>query len=175
MQFKLPADLSKFWCRSCVSFLAFSWALGLSVGLILVSTVQESVFSLMRAAACCRVSIVGLIVLLIFPLFLSAFAVFLSIPVMLLPIACFKGIALAFCALGVVYAFGSAGWLIRMLLMFSDSFMIPVLFWFWVRHISGNRNLLRRDFLICAAFAVVIGAMEYFLVSPYLVVLMKHF
>lgn len=174
MQLKLPADFPKIWCRFCVSFLAFSWTLGLSAGVYFAGTMQSSVFSLMRAAASSRVSIVGLIVLLIFPLLLSAFAVYLSAPICLLPVSFCRGAAFGFCSLGALYAFGSAGWLVRLMLLFSASAMTVPLFWFWIRHISGNKLLLRRDLAVCSALAVVIGIIDYFLVSPYLVMLMNY-
>ena len=174
MQLKFSSKLPNRWRKYCVPFLAFSLTFGFSMGIYLARTMQDSMFSLMRAVAFSRVSIVGLFVLLFLPLLLSAAAVYFSIPAMVLPLSFCKGFCMGYCALGILFVFGSASWLVRLLLMFSDCFMILPLSWFWIRHISGCRNMLRRDFLICSAIAIVIGIVDYFLVSPFLVMLMNY-
>ena len=63
----------------------------------------------------------------------------------------FKAFSLGYCISGVCILYGSAGWLVRLLLLFSSTVSAPVLYWFWLRHISGAKKHLWLDFMICAS------------------------
>lgn len=171
---KLPFILSNHRCKGHVILLAFLWISGLLCGMFFISAAGDLFSSLMYAAAFCRVSIVGLAAVLLFPLIVSAVAVYMAVPAFVLPICFLK----AFCYGCVLFvssaAFGNAGWLMRILLLFSDSCMMVPLHWFWCRHLSGRRDSLKRDLTVCVVLAAFIGSVDYFLVSPYLVELMNY-
>lgn len=172
--FELPFVLSDHKCRSCVVFLAFLWICGLFCGMFFVSVAEDAFLPLMRTVAYSRVSIVGLAAVLVFPLAISAATVYLTVPAFLFPICFFKAFSFGCCLYSVSVAFGSAGWLVRVLLLFSDSCMMVPLLWFWCRHQAGNRDLIKQDLVVCASCAALIGATDYFLISPYLAELMNH-
>lgn len=169
--FKLPLVNSV--KKTPVFCLSFPWVAGLLLGMHFAFNASTSISSLMHTVAYCRVSIVGLLLVLFFPLVISVIAI--SVPFFLFPLSFIKALSYGFCFYSVMFAFGSAGWLFSMLLLFSDSCMSVLLNWLWCRHLFGKRHILGRDVLYCALAAVSIGLVDYFLVSPYLTDLLYYF
>lgn len=122
----------------------------------------------MRAAANGRVSITGLLSAFLLPLLFSAFAVYISQPWLLVPVAFGKAFSFSYLAFGVTLAFGSAGWLVRSLLMFSDCLTLPLLWWFWLCCIRASDRDALRSFLVTCTAALMIGCLDYGAVSPLL-------
>lgn len=123
---------------------------------------------MMRAAACACVSITGLLAAIILPFLLSALAVYLQ-SLRLLPLIAFgKAFLVSFLGLSLLEAFGSAGQLVRWLLMFSDCCSLPLLFWYWLRHISGPGRLTWSGTALVLLVALLIGGFDYCVVSPFL-------
>lgn len=151
-----------------IILLAFSWIAGMFFGLNESVPDTAVTVSLMHTVVRSSVSIVGLIAVLVFPLIISALAVFLSAPLVFLPLAFFKAFGYTVCSILIVSAFGSAGWLIRGLLLFSDTCMSIALLWFWFRNIEGKRLSSKKDLAVCAIFALLVGCIDYFVVSPFL-------
>lgn len=173
MHVKRQPDLPHWWRRACMVFLALFWCVGLLIGVRVGTQAGDTLFSLMRTAAGSRVSIVGLLVVTVLPFLFSAAAVFFSKPWLMLPVLFFKGLSFGACAYGVCGAFGDAGWLIRLLLLFSDGFMIPVLFWFCLRHMGGQRWAVKKDLAVCATAALIVGSLDYCFISPFLAMLIE--
>lgn len=155
-------------------FLAVFWVFGLLIGLYISFRTPILFFSLMRTYAYERVSILGLVLIVSFPLILSAIAVRFSTPLLFLPVAFLKAFCFSYCSNGIVLAFGSAGWLVRWLFVFSDSCAVIVLFWFWIRNIAGDRGLFTRDFFIGVLSIILFCCIDYFVVSPFTAILFKH-
>ncbi len=172
--FELPLVLSKHWCRYRVAILAFFWIVGLLCGVSFASVAKDFDFPQMRSLAYSRVSIAGLAAVLVFPLTISAVAVYLNVPVFLFPICFLKAFSFGYCLYSISVAFGDAGWLVRVLLLFSDSCMMVPLLWFWCRHQGRKRKSIKRDLTVCTSFAALIGVTDYYLISPYLVELMNY-
>lgn len=173
MKFSYSKHLPSWWRRGCVLLLALFWCIGLLCGCAASRQAEAYLVPLMSAAAAHRVSIVGLLAVLLLPLLFSAFAVFISEPRLLLAAAFLKAFTFGFTAWGITVAFGMAGWLIRSLLLFSDCCMLPFLFWFWLRHISGERAAVRNDLAVCTAVAVLVGSIDFWKVSPFLALLIE--
>ena len=153
--------------------LVFSLISGLSLGIILASTLEESFLLLMRTAVSTRVSIVGLFAVSYLPFLFSAFAVYIRKPKLILIILFIKAFMFVFCGLLSAAAFPSAGWLVRILLQFSDCLLLPVLCWFAVRQTTGYGNF-KKDFSYCTALFVIAGSLDYCVVSPFLVMLIDN-
>lgn len=153
---------------ACKFWLLLLWCAGLILGVFFACQADDSTILMMRSAASAPVSISGLLVVFLLPFLLSASAVYLSQPLLLLATAFAKAFSFGFCAYAVDSAFRSAGWLMCLLLMFSDLCFLPVLMWFWLRHITGNRRSADVDLAVCAAIAVCIGLFDYCIVSPFL-------
>lgn len=163
----LSLNLSAPRCKCSEGLLACAWIFGLISGIFFSFSAGDSFFSLMRSAADGRVSICGLLSTILLPLLLSAFAVFISKPRLFIPIAFVKALAFAYCGIGVWLAFGSAGWLFRCFLMFSDICMLPVLWWFWIRNLGTDTRKPFRTFLTVLAAALFIGFLDFNVISPF--------
>ena len=157
-----------FWNRACKTLLSVFWMLGLIFGVLAAFGAGDATASTMLGAANGALSISGLLVIFAFPFLLSALAVFTAQPWLLLVMSFAKAFCFGFCFWSMDRLFGSAGWLVCFLAMFSDICSIPVLMWFWLRHISGGRGRLMKDLAVCAALAAVIGSFDYCIVSPFL-------
>lgn len=153
-------------------YLAFCWILGLFSGAILAQHADEIQFSLMRRAAFCPVSIVGLFAVLL-PFLITAFAVCVSNYWLFLPIAFSKAFLFSYNACIVSAAFGNAGWLVRYLLLFTDACTIPILLWLWIRGICGYRSRFVRIVGLCAILSVAVGFIDFCIVSPFLAMLVS--
>lgn len=148
--------------------LAFSWLAGLFSGLAAGISAGGSLVSMMRGALVGSVSIVGLLCASVLPFLFSAFAVFLSQPKLLLPVAFAKAFLLSFVGLGVQQAFGCAGWLVRRLLCFSSCAASPVLYLYWLRHISGGRRFSAPEAVLTFSLCLLAGSIDFSIVAPFL-------
>lgn len=154
-------------------FLAFFWSGGLVFGITLFALAGECTVPLMRQAASCQVSIVSLLMANLLPFLISALAVYIHKPVLLYGCAFLRACLLSFVSMGTMVAFGSAGWLVRLLLMFSDICLAVLLYVYWLWHISG---LHRFSSLTCGGFAaaaLLIGSIDHCFVAPFLVQLIE--
>lgn len=156
--------------RLYITSLAVTWFFGLLFGIYNAMHASDSLLRMMRGVFLSAVSIQGLLSVVLLPFLLSAFAVYIRQYWLMIPIIFTKALTFAFCACCIDRIFGSAGWLIRSLVIFSDGCMIPVLIWFWLRQ-SDHKPLQLNTLTAYALFAVSIGILDYCLVSPYLAML----
>ena len=161
-------------CNARIYLLAFLWILGLTFGGFIALHNEDYILPMMRTAVTLRVSIVNLLVLQLIPLVISALAVYFSIPLLIYPLCTFKAIFLGFILGSLGRVFGSAGWLIRLLYLFTDTIMTPLLLWYWFKHISGTKLSINRDNKILFSAFSITAMLEYFAISPFLVVLMNR-
>lgn len=158
-------------CKIYWILLAVVWITGLFVGMYFGANAGDHYFLLMRTAADTRVSIIGLIANSCLPFLLSAYAVYLGKPRLALLVCFCKAVLFTSCGFAALSSFGSAGWLVRLLLQFSDVVLIPLFCWFSIRHIHGAGITLKRDTALCLFAAALVGSMDYCLVSPFLAML----
>lgn len=149
-------------------FLALCWTAGLGCGVASWFLADDSISSLMRSSLDGSVSIVSLLCVTGLPFLLSAFAVFLSGNRLLWGIAFGKGFLFSFVSMGTLASFGCAGWLLQLLLCFSDLVSLPILYWFWIRSSRIRGEGMGCCTLLTAALLFLIGSMDYCLVVPYL-------
>ena len=160
-------------CKEPSIHLACSFLAGLLSGACVSIAASKSLLPMMLAAANSCVSISGLLSAMLLPLLFSAFAVYIRQNWLLIPIAFVKAFLFAFLGIGVMSAFGNAGWLVRWLLMFSDSLTLPLLWWFWLRAFSSGRTDALRFAALVAVAAVLIGSLDYSVVSPFAAMLIS--
>lgn len=154
--------------------LAFLMLLGFLCGAFFTVDPLPASVSLMRTAASSRVSIVGLMTVLLLPFLISAFAVYTSSPFLLFPVCWLKAFFFSYSAGMISLAFGNAGWLVRWLLLFSSGLSLPLLIWFCMRQGDGTyREDLLRDFTVCAVLILLIGSLDFRVISPFLVKLIE--
>ena len=154
-------------CSFRVCFLAFLWVCCLLMGILLAYN-DLSIFLLMRTAVSCHVSIVGLTVVLILPILFSIVGLIFRKFVINYLILAVKALLTGYLLYGLLICYGSAGWLIRCLMLFSDNTVTIILLWLMFRHINGNRGTLAVDSIISVFLAVTIGITDYLFVSPFL-------
>lgn len=164
---RLPDSLIRLVRRDTVR-VSLCWTAGLLIGTLFAARGNPSCSSMMRLAAGCRASIVGLAAAAVLPFLLAAYAALFSRPALLLAVCGCKAFCLCSVACLTVGAFGSAGWLIQPLLQFTGLCTAPLLCWFCLRHLSGAAPTLRRDLRICIFLALLAAGIDYTVVSPFL-------
>lgn len=170
MQMRFPKpDLAVWWRKSSPWLLALCWATGMLTGMTTAASAGEFLAPLMRQSVCCSASIPGLLAAVLLPFLLSAFAVYLHEPWLLLIISAFKAFSFGFCAFGVSLAFGQSSWLVRFLFLFSDLCLVPVLYVYWLRHIHTDAVSHRWELPGCLGMALLIGWIDYSFIAPFLV------
>lgn len=150
------------------------WILGLIMGTIFAATAGNQYFLLMRMAPQSHVSIVGLSVTVLLPFLLAAYAVYKDRPWMLYVICFIKVFTFAFCGFGATAAYGSAGWLVRLLLQFSDICTVPILCWFSLRHLTGREAGWKRDVGIGLGVEMIVCCLDLWYISPFLALITKN-
>lgn len=154
--------------KSSVFLLAVFWTLGLGCGGYFFRLTGSNLASQMPLAAMGQPSIFGLLISFVLPFLCSAFAVYISASKLLFLIAFAKAVLFGFVTSAVCTAFGSAGWLVRVLLLFTDIGGVIFLFHYWVRHISGFRPFSAGAFVayLVPVFCIVLA--DYYYISPLL-------
>ena len=148
--------------------------LGIAVGASLSALVQNSLFTWICSASFGQASFLGLAVVLTGPLLVSFLAFYFTVPILILPIAFMKAVIFGFCGCCILFAYGDAGWLVRLLLLFSDSTMLTALCWYWLKHLDGTRFGLKQNTLLCLLSALIIGITDYMYISPFAAILLQR-
>ena len=159
--------------RRLAVILAFTWCAGLILGAYTAILADIPFFSMMRTAPDARVSIPGLLAVMLLPFLFSAFAVYVSSLWLLVPIAFSKAFLFSYLSTGLSAVAGTSGWLLRFLWMFSDCLTVPVLLWFWFSACSKRREAALIN--AAAALPVLIGIcyLDLQVISPFLVNLLS--
>ena len=143
------------------------WSLGLLLGAVFSPGPGNALFALAHWEGSSRVPLISHLATVSLPLLLTAYVVSIRKPHFLLVISFIRAFQFTFCG-GFIYSlYGSAGWLVRLLLQFTDIFSVPILCWFSLRHISGDRGLNKKDFRISLALTLIVGCIDYFAISPF--------
>ena len=152
---------------SCKMLLAFLWVVGFICG-CLCAAGADNVASLMRACCVAGVSIVGLFLVPFLPFLITAAAVYFSAPFLVYLTGFCKAFLLGFCVCAVHSGFAEGGWLVSMLLLFTDMLTIPVLFWFQRCAVCNpGKGIIKCGALAFVWFAAV-SAVDFFWIVPLL-------
>lgn len=154
-----------------ISLLITSWIAG-SVLALFVS--KQTSFSLMYPLRVERVSIVGMIVSLIFPITLSYILLNRCCFYTIIPVIALKAFFYMYCFYAITCSFGTAGWLVRILLLFSDTFSVIFLLIYCYRFAAGNRNDMLRLYQIMLLFLILVGSLDYYVISPFIMMLINY-
>ena len=151
--------------RISLNLILFSgiWFLGLLTGMIAAADLDDLFLPLMRPVG---VSIFRQIAAILLPFLFAAIAAYLDKPYLLHMICFFKVITFGFCSMLIYRAYGSAGWLIRLLLQFSDILSLPLLCWYCLRQFERPRPY--KDLIYCSFLAGIFVCIDHFAVLPFL-------
>ncbi len=165
---------SRLQCKSSVITLLVLWSLGFICGLYVALSESDLLLPLIQNATITRQSIFGVIAVIFIPIAVSGISIYCSAPVIIYIYSIFKGFCFSFCLCCVATVYGHASWLVRILLLFTDSCSIVFLLWLWYRCLCLESHIVRKDLRFCTILLTAIGLVDYFFVSPYLVLLMNY-
>ena len=151
--------------RAAMMILAWAFVLGLATGGLL-STGCRALLETSRDALAQGAGVSEFVPTLL-PIFFSGFAVYIKQPLLLVPIAFWKAFLFSCVGTGIALAWGTAGWLVGTLALFGSLCAMPVLWWYWLRHIGGQ-PFTCRTFLPALGTTALIGWVDSFLISPFL-------
>lgn len=158
-------DYLHFSRRSKLFILAFISLSSIALGIMISRTADPYLYSLMRGVLISPVSIVGLLIVNCLPLLITAIIVLLSKPCLFL-LHCFvKNFSYSFIRSLICISFAHAGWLAGAILLFSDTIVMCLLHWFWIRHLHFIRKSVKKDLLICLIFSLIACFADYIWVS----------
>ena len=160
-------------CSFRVIILAFLWTASYIVGTV-CSYNDIYIVSMMRRAISCPVSIVGLCAVLFLPLLISVLALLFKKRTVIYIYTAIKAYFSGAAIYAVCAAFRYAGWLIRLLLLFSDTVSCVLILFLLIRHIDDIKSSFRRDVLLSFIAVVICGCIDYLLVTPFLMSLAGH-
>lgn len=87
---------------------------------------------------------------------------------MLYGLAFAKAFAVSYVGIGICFAWGEAGWLVRWLLMFSSIHDAPLLYGFWLRHVGQRGRLSFCEAAWLASAVAFWGSIDSFIIAPML-------
>ena len=148
-------------------FLALAWFSGLVLALLLFSG-NADVLSVLTTAADSQIFFWSLLLNMMLPLLLSAFAVFFWGLHSILVLCFCKALTYGSVAVGVFNAFPSSGWLIRWMLLFSSTLCNFLNYYFWLGCFHRPGILPWRRLLVCAALMVLAVFLDCHYVAPLL-------
>ena len=163
-KFLMSRDMRNYSQSLCIFALCAVCSAGL--GIIFAASAGNHYFLLMRKAASCFVTIVGSAVTVLLPFLVSVFVITHS-KLWLAYCICGSYIfSLSSTCYAICRSFGTAGWLIQGMMQFPDICLTPVLICLFLLRIKGKCN--RESCICCIIFAIVIGMIDYCLISPFL-------
>ena len=149
------------------------WFLGLFLGMIVAADLDDLVLPLMRFSISGEVSIIRQLAAVLLPFLFAAIAAYLGKPYLLHIICFFKTFVFGFCSMLIYCTYGSAGWLIRLFLQFSDILSLPLLCWYCLRQFGRSRQPYK-DLIYCGLLAGIFVCIDYFAVLPFLAELIDY-
>ena len=137
--------------------LAFCWISGVLSGAAVFASDVFLFSSLVGRAVTERLSWTESLSTVLVPVFLSAAALFLCVPLILFLVCFGKAFLFGLLSAGVLYSFGSAGWLIRALFLFCDFAGMPILYVYWLRSLDADDTAFLRFCHFLLVMAVFLG------------------
>ena len=102
------------------------------------------------------------------PFLLAAWASWIGLEGLTVLVCLLKGFAFGLLGGGLGLVFGSAAWLVRLLLLFTDWICFPLLCWFCLRRFTGRRRELWTDLAVCGTLALLAVFLEVCVIAPFL-------
>ena len=130
------ADRSIFCRKISLSLICFLWCFGLSSGFWLLTPSGPLISSVMYTLASERGPIVGLLVVNILPFLIFATAIRYKVSCLVLPLIFMKAFFMGYDYSFALCVFASAGWLVCLLLYFSQIMSAVLLLWYCIRNIN---------------------------------------
>lgn len=144
------------------------WTLGLISGALAGSFRATDYFSLMRRALCAPVSVVSLFICVILPFAVTIVAGFWGKPWFIYVLSATKAFAFTYTGSICLISFGVSGWLVRVLLLFTQIATVPALWYVWLSFCRRKKELTYFSFSLLLLYLALIVLLDYYLIAPYL-------
>ena len=154
--------------------ICFSWILGLCIGFVYSLHISADSLSFFHLIPYNRASLMSLLLIIILPFVISAILIYYSKPFFLFFIVLFKAFCFSFCSCSIIITFGWAGWLIRWLLLFSDSCSVVLWLWFLFRYSVNTTSCISTDLFLCITASVSVGCFDSCILAPFSVLLLNY-
>lgn len=159
--------------HSIYAKLALCCLISSGFGVIFSATLNPLYASMMRISAGRSVSIVGSLLAVTVPYFVSILVVTNS-KHWLVYLLCAVRIFLFAAAYFAIYtSLGSAGWLVGSMLLFPDFALIPIFLFICIRRLLGTTS--KRTMGLAMVYIGIIGILNYCAVSPFLAMIMERY
>ncbi len=174
MQTKLKSNFDFSAFHHLLAF-SFAWCAAFLFGAVCAKEVicVDSVIT--RLFLYSPISFSGLSFIAGLPLLLSAVCFLLSMHAIPAFIGAGYAFLHGFCLTQLFMSVPSGGWLVCAIVLFSQTCVSAILFYFQVRQIVFHRKYLRQDLLTCGFIACLICAFDYWVISPFLFYLASFF
>ena len=157
-------------CIRHPAFLLFFWgSVGLILGTVIAAHADLYFVSWMRSAVLSRESIICLASAQLLPFLIAAYAVYISSFGILYATCSCRLFVFSYIGSLVGIAFGSAGWLVKLLFLFIDVTVVPCLCWFCFQRTVLRGASFKRDLWISIGISIAAVLLDYLLISPFLV------
>ena len=143
---------------------SLAWTAGLVCGVLTVATTGAT----LPGNVLSRGPFPSLIAILTFPLLLSTLLITINKAILIIPLIFIKAFSFGLTASVLTYTYGSAGWLIRLLTLFS-AFLSAVLLLLFIYRNSSKQDTLYSDSILFALINILIGIADYYIISPILI------
>ena len=147
--------------------LVILWTCGLLLGAILSVSADFFLSSTVLSTVQGSLSIICFLSAQQLPLLFTAIDIYISQPFIILPVVFAKAVFYANVGIGLLRSFDVSGWLFCAFLMFSDSLILPILWWIWLQFCSEERQPVSRFIIFAAAGIIGIGCFDFFIVAPF--------
>jgi hypothetical protein len=146
------------------------YTIGLTLGLYAGFCISNPVSTYLYEAA----HFVGAwpVVTTVLPLLFVWFFLWRDLPGLIYPVMFLKAFADGIIFIGIAHAFGSAAWLLGLLLIASDRIATVIQLWFASRILEGKEANLHRSFLLCLTAIISTVIFDRLVIAPYLISLM---
>ena len=154
--------------------LSFLFTAGTLFGIFVAAHANNDLLSALLLVSAHKTSLPALLIVSTAPLFAACLAVFANCEWLLHIICSVKAFTWSFCSYLILQAYDSAGWLVHLLLFFSGSCSLVLVYWFSMHSISYSKISLLRNWVITVLLACIFCCFDYCFLSPLLVNLITY-
>ena len=167
MQCKISFRSLMFDPAAAASFkLAVVWLIGLAFGAYVGFEAAPALCARFRIVLTKEITVFGTLLVMMIPLLASVSVVQLFSSNAILVVVFLKAAAFSLVGVACAFSWGSAGWLVSRLLLFSDILCIPVYLWIWHRILFGCFN--KTEVIASVLVISVICLADCYFISPFL-------
>ena len=159
--------------RVNITALAVALGFGFLSGSFIAAQSSANGYSMIGIAAGQSVIFSSLLSVAALPFLFTAFAAYIRQGWLLIGIAFAKAFVFSYFSAGVMHLYGASGWLVLVMLLFTDLFALPLLCWVWIRILNHGPKILLRSLSIAFLLLFAIAFLDYRFISPNLVNLLS--